>query len=216
MGTRMRWKRKKKRKNILESLRIGNLSLTKSIFLLVSALLIISYLVTNSEKVFTSQTARQTSITRMDSSNVEVSSKKINLDVWDKILSNVTGISNTKWTIHKDGRIKITFPYARKDKNGKIVEDGVNTLLINPEFSSKMSVEQILRRNIRGARSRTEKGYGYISMDEKNIVIQREGIETKIRKDSKRWDMSHRLNRSFEVKQRGEFNEKGEMIIQNE
>ncbi len=109
MEKRARWKRKRIKKNILENIRMGNFSLTKSIFMLVSFLLVISYLITNLENIFSRQITKQTNMTGIDSS----------ADIWDRIFSNVVGV-DAKWSIQKDGKIKINFPYQRTDKKEEL------------------------------------------------------------------------------------------------
>ncbi|NQV00668.1 MAG: hypothetical protein HQ537_00895 [Parcubacteria group bacterium] len=189
-------RRKRKRKNILESFRIGNFSLTKSIFLLVSVLLVISYLIANLGNMFTGQI-----------------DKEVNLDVWDRIFSSVIGM-DAKWNVQKDGRIKIDFPYQRADKERKIIEEGSHIFYISPKFSNQIPIKHEIRRNMRDGSSRVEKGDGYISISEGKTFLQRGDINTVIKRSGKQWKSEHKYHNKS-LKQKGNFDENGRMVIQD-
>jgi len=191
MEKRARWKRKRIKKNILENIRMGNFSLTKSIFMLVSFLLVISYLITNLENIFSRQITKQTNMTGIDSS----------ADIWDRIFSNVVGV-DAKWSIQKDGKIKINFPYQRTDKKRRVIEKGSHVFYISPKFSDKMPIDHEIIRNMRDGSLKVEKGFGYISISEGKTFLQRGDISTVIKKSDKRWESEHRYyNKSLKQKE---------------
>ncbi|MFH1387758.1 MAG: hypothetical protein ABIG88_00410 [Patescibacteria group bacterium] len=202
MEKKVKWRRKKKKKNILENLRIGNSSLTKSIFLLVFVLLVISYLIANLGSMLSGQ---------IDS--VGVNSKEINFDVWNRIFSSVIGM-NAKWSVQKDGRIKIDFPYQRTDKERKVMEEGSHIFYISPKFSNQIPIEHEIRRNMRDGSSRVEKRDGYISISEGKTFLQRGDINTVIKRSGKQWKSEHKYHNKS-LKQKGNFDENGRMVIQD-
>lgn len=206
MEKKVKWIRKKKKKNILESFRIGNSSLTKSIFLLVSVLLVISYLIANLGSILTGQ------IDIRDSS-AGVDSKEINLDVLDRVLSNTIGM-NAKWSVQKDGKIKIDFPYQRVDKERKVIEEGSHIFYISPKFSNQIPIKHEIRRNMRDGSLRVEERDGYIFISEEKIFLQREDINTVIKRSGKQWKSEHKYHNKS-LKQKGNFDEDGRMIIQD-
>lgn len=203
-----RWELKKK--NIFErNLKIGNFSFKKSILLIIFLILAASYLVASSEKVITGLFY----ITKPSGNNFGILSGN-NFDTLDKIFSNIIGMQDGKWSVQADGRIKVSFPYIRRGENGEIIENGINTFYINPKFSDQMPIEQEIRRNVKGSPLVIEKGSGHISISRKEIFIQREGVNTVIKKQGKKWNMEHIFQKSRKtVKQRGIFSAKGEMEI---